>query len=241
MNLYYYRNRWLWFTRPLIQRYASRILSTARFTRVVKRPTRALKRQGWVIPHRTVNALLGAVLLAVAPNVAITAATASTLTGISEPNQTLTAIGAGPELDFTAIYKPQFVYPVGHAPIASPYGWRVAPCAGCSSDHNGVDFHVPAGTPIHAATTGTVVFTGWEGGLGYHIVVDDGYGYVTYYAHMIDGSIPAGIVEGSHVTMGDTIGLVGCTGQCTGAHLHFGLKDEGVFVDPIPVLERYAP
>ena len=140
-----------------------------------------------------------------------------------------------------AIYKPQLIYPVGHASIASAFGWRVAPCAGCSSDHRGVDFHVPAGTPIHAAMTGTVVFTGWSGSYGYLIVIDDGHGFVTYYAHMIDGSIPAGVVVGSHVTMGDLVGLVGCTGACTGAHLHFGLQDEGTFVDPLPVLEKYAP
>jgi murein DD-endopeptidase MepM/ murein hydrolase activator NlpD len=138
------------------------------------------------------------------------------------------------------LYKPQFIYPVGDVSIASAFGWRIAPCAGCSSDHNGTDFHVPAGTEIRASMTGTVIFTGWQGSYGYLIVIDGGHGFVTYYAHMIDGSIPAGIGVGSRVTMGDVIGLVGCTGACTGAHLHFSLQDEGVFVDPLPVLQKYA-
>lgn len=139
-----------------------------------------------------------------------------------------------------ALYTPHMIYPVGRVQIASPFGWRPAPCSGCSSDHDGVDFHVAYGTPIQAALGGTVTFVGWKGGYGYHIVIDDGYGFVMYYAHMIDGSVPAGIGVGSHVNTGDLIGYVGCTGACTGAHLHFGIQDTGTFVDPLPVLDRYA-
>lgn len=241
MHLYYYRNRWRWFTKPLIKEYVAQAFRAIPVPHIVKARRRRRKTQGLVFPRHYLSALLAALLLIVAPNTALTHTVASAAQQSSNRNQTLTATGVMPPLNMDAIYKPQFIYPVGHVTIASPFGWRVAPCAGCSSNHDGVDFHVPEGTPIYAATTGTVIFTGWKSGLGYHIVIDDGHGYVTYYGHMIDGSIPANIGVGAHVTMGDLVGLVGCTGQCTGAHLHFGLQDEGVFVDPMPVLERYAP
>jgi murein DD-endopeptidase MepM/ murein hydrolase activator NlpD len=239
MHLYYYRNRWLWFTRPLIADYVSRVFKTFRISRIVRIRKVSRRTQAPFIPDRRVSALLGVALLVVVPNTALHSFAAYASTNVS--TQTLTAANFTTVYIRGGIYQPQFIYPVGHASIASPFGWRQAPCAGCSSDHDGVDFHVPEGTPIHAAITGVVIHAGWSNGLGYNIVIDDGYGYVTYYGHMIDGSIPAGVVEGSHVTMGDVIGLVGCTGQCTGAHLHFGLQDDGTFVDPMPVLERYAP
>jgi murein DD-endopeptidase MepM/ murein hydrolase activator NlpD len=47
-------------------------------------------------------------------------------------------------------------------------------------------------------------------------------------------------VLGSRVNMGDVIGLVGCTGACTGPHLHFGIQEDGVYVNPLPLLQKYA-
>lgn len=238
MQVYYWRNKWMWFVKPAIKKQMFRLIPNVvapHWRRLRVPPT-------WRIPlnRKQMFAVTSAVMIAVIPNVALNTVVASAQPVITNTNQTLTATGTPPKLDMSAIYKPQFIYPVGHSPIASPFGWRVAPCSGCSSDHAGVDFHVPAGTPILAAQSGTVIFTGWEGGLGYHIVIDDGHGFVAYYAHMIDGSIPAELQVGSHVNMGDAVGLVGCTGQCTGAHLHFGVQDEGVFVDPIPLLEKYG-
>ena len=240
MHVYYWRNKWMWFWKPAIQEQVARVIPkvSPNFRR-----RRRVAHVRWSSSRRQqAVAVACAIALAVVPNVAWGSAVASTSSGyLDGETQTLTATGTPPELNMDAIYKPQFIYPVGHVSIASAFGWRVSPCPGCSSDHNGVDFHVPSGTPILAAQSGTVIFTGWEGGLGYHIVIDGGYGFVAYYAHMIDRSIPAGIVVGSRVAMGDVVGLVGCTGACTGAHLHFGLQDEGVFVDPMSVLEKYAP
>ena len=241
MQLHYYRNKWHCFTKPRVRKYAERLFSTIPLPPALKIRVMFDRRQRLDVPYRHMSALIGATLLVVIPNTAINVFPAYATAPATQHTQTLTATGTPPALNMDAIYKPQFIYPVGHAEIASPFGWRPAPCDGCSTNHDGVDFHVPQGTEIHAATSGTVTFAGWKSGLGYHIVIDDGYGYVTYYGHMIDGSIPASIGVGSHVSMGDLIGLVGCTGQCTGAHLHFGLQDEGVFVDPMPVLERYAP
>jgi murein DD-endopeptidase MepM/ murein hydrolase activator NlpD len=247
MQVFYYRNLWYCFWKPAIQKKidaVANLISNRLQQHVVAPVSGALRHVN--LPKSTqtrfVLILMAIVTLVVTPNVCpecdFSSATAS---GWEGNYQTLTASGyVTPNYDRGGTYQPKMVYPVGHAPIASPFGWRPAPCSGCSSNHDGVDFHVPAGTTIYAAMTGTVTFTGWDGGLGYHIVIDDGYGYVTYYGHMIDGSIPSGLVVGSHVNMGDVVGLVGCTGQCTGAHLHFGVREDGSFVDPMLLLQRYA-
>jgi len=139
------------------------------------------------------------------------------------------------------IYIPNMVYPVGSsAPISSGFGYRDAPCSTCSTNHEGIDFNPGYGSPVYSATDGTVVFVGWEGSLGYHVVIQDAGTWKLYYGHMIGGSTPADITVGSSVKMGQQIGLVGNTGQSTGAHLHFGIQDGTSFVDPYPLLMKYA-
>ena len=247
MQVFYYRNLWHCFWKPAIQKRIDAVtdILSSNLRRYIAVPVLAGLRHVNLpsnVQTRFALILVAILTLVVTPNVCpgcdVSGAQAGTwLT----PGQTLTASSvSAPAYARGGAYQPKLIYPVGNVQIASPYGWRTPPCPGCSSDHEGTDFHVPAGTEIHAAMTGTVVFTGWKGSYGYHIIIDDGYGYVTYYAHMIDGSIPAGIVVGSHVNMGDVVGLVGCTGACTGAHLHFGIQVDGSFVDPMPVLQRYA-
>jgi len=139
------------------------------------------------------------------------------------------------------IYIPKMVYPVGSsAPISSGFGYRSAPCTGCSSFHEGLDFNPGYGSPVYSATDGTVVFVGWEGSLGYHVVIQDAGTWKLSYGHMIGGSAPDGIAVGSRVQMGQQLGLVGSTGQSTGAHLHFAIQDGSVLVDPLPLLLKYA-
>lgn len=239
MRLFYYQNRWRWFWKPAVNKNVANLWHKLPLMPKVRlHPWFTIPK---VVRKRQVVALLWTVVLVVIPNTALSVTPA--IGSVFDPtaNQKLVASDSTVMYDRGGIYQPHLIYPVGHVSIASAFGWRVAPCTGCSSDHTGTDFHVPAGTEIHAAMTGTVVFTGWSGSYGYLIVIDDGYGYVTYYAHMIDGSIPAQFVLGSHVNIGDVVGLVGCTGACTGAHLHFGLQVDGSFVDPLPVLQRYAP
>jgi len=247
MQVFYLRNRWHCFIKPAIQKKIDAVTNVV--SRKVQQHIAVPALAGFkyvnqlrVNQARFVAIMLAIVTLVVAPNVCpdcnASGARASTW---GDNTQTVTANDVEVTLyDRGGIYKPTLIYPVGRAPIASPYGWRTAPCAGCTSDHNGTDFNVPAGTPVKAAMTGTVMFTGWQGTYGYLMIIDAGYGYVTYYSHMIADSTPAKFTVGSSVNMGDVIGLVGCTGACTGAHLHFGLQLDGSFVDPMPVLQKYA-
>ena len=101
--------------------------------------------------------------------------------------------------------------------------------------HTGVDIGILSRLSITAAAEGTVKATGWLPGYeGYGIVVlvDHGQGRETLYAHL--SRVRARV--GQHVEAGTWIGMAGCTGSCTGTHLHFELRDHGVPVDPMPLL-----
>lgn len=89
-------------------------------------------------------------------------------------------------------------------------------------NHNGLDLAAPAGTPIHAAGSGTVIWSGWRtDGLGYCVFIDHGNGLTTVYGHMIRQ--PA-VRVGQYVARGQVIGYVGSTGHSTGPHTHFMVK-----------------
>jgi murein DD-endopeptidase MepM/ murein hydrolase activator NlpD len=88
---------------------------------------------------------------------------------------------------------------------------------------------------VRAATSGTVTAAGWltgYEGYGNVVTVDAGSGYSLLYAHLSE----AHVVPGQWLAEGDPIGLAGCTGSCTGTHLHFELRQDGVPVDPAPYL-----
>ena len=108
---------------------------------------------------------------------------------------------------------------------------------GCSRTHQGEDISAPVGTDIHAATGGTVTFSGVSGsqttGYGNTIKVDDGSGTVTVYSHNSDN----GVSVGDKVQRGDVIGTSGQTGNAAGqpaseAHVHFEVQVNGQRVDP---------
>jgi murein DD-endopeptidase MepM/ murein hydrolase activator NlpD len=123
-----------------------------------------------------------------------------------------------------------FIWPV-NGPITSPFGSRCLGNGDCSS-HPGIDIGVPAGTPIHAAASGTVIYAGWMSGYGNLTVIDHGRGLATAYGHQ--SSIAVGL--GQSVSQGQLIGYVGCTGYCFGAHLHFEVRVNGSPVDPLGYL-----
>ena len=122
------------------------------------------------------------------------------------------------------------IWPV-NGPIASPFGSRCLPNGDCSS-HPGIDIAVPAGTPIHAAAAGSVIYAGWMSGYGNLTVIDHGNGLATAYGHQ--SSIAVSL--GQSVSQGQVIGYVGCTGYCFGPHLHFEVRVNGVPVDPLGYL-----
>jgi murein DD-endopeptidase MepM/ murein hydrolase activator NlpD len=117
------------------------------------------------------------------------------------------------------------IWPV-NGPVVSPFGWR------WGRMHEGIDIGVGYGTPIHAAASGTVITAGWEGGYGNLIVIDHGGGLATAYGHQ--SSFAVGY--GEHVSQGQTIGYVGCTGHCFGPHVHFEVRVNGTPVDPLGYL-----
>ncbi len=95
--------------------------------------------------------------------------------------------------------------------------------------HEGVDIAASTGTPIWAAAAGTVIHAGWLGGYGNLVVVDHGNGLATAYAHA--SAILVNV--GQSVSQGQTVSLVGSTGNSSGPHLHFEVRVNGVAVDPL--------
>ena len=112
--------------------------------------------------------------------------------------------------------------------VASGYGWRVDPVYHTKRFHEGMDFTAPTGTDVYATGNGTVTFSGWRQGFGNLVIVDHGFNYETYYAHLSKSLVHAG----QRVTRGDIIALVGNTGKSTGPHLHYEVHYKGSPVDP---------
>jgi murein DD-endopeptidase MepM/ murein hydrolase activator NlpD len=116
------------------------------------------------------------------------------------------------------------IWPV-NGPITSGFGWR------WGRMHEGIDIGAACGTPIHAAASGTVVFSGWMDGYGNFVIIDHGNGLATAYGHQ-----SAIYVSGGHVSQGQVIGAVGSTGHSTGCHLHFEVRVNGTPVNPLNYL-----
>ncbi len=116
------------------------------------------------------------------------------------------------------------IWPV-NGPVTSPFGYRWGRL------HAGIDIGVPSGTPIAAANSGTVL-VGCGGGYGNCVMIDHGGGFVTLYAHQTTVYVSGG----QSVARGEIIGTVGCTGSCTGPHLHFETRVNGVAQDPMQYL-----
>ncbi len=126
------------------------------------------------------------------------------------------------------------------SPISDGYGARVAPCYGCSTFHNGVDFTPGGGSPIYAIADGVVRYAEVSDyGFGNHVYIVseiNGHQVESLYAHMQMNSSP--LHAGDVVHVGDFVGLVGMTGTATGNHLHFEIKLDGVNVDPFAYLQQ---
>ena len=103
--------------------------------------------------------------------------------------------------------------------------------------HRGIDIGILRSLPVVAAAAGTVTETGYLPGFegyGNVVMVDVGGGYTTMYAHLSR----ADVRRGDFVAAGTRLGLAGCTGSCTGTHLHFELHRDGSAVDPMPFIVR---
>ena len=120
---------------------------------------------------------------------------------------------------------PAFIWPVS-GPITSPFGQR------WGTLHPGIDIGVPSGTPVHAAAAGKVVWCGWMSGYGNLVMIDHGGGYATAYGHNTSVAVSCG----QEVAQGQVIAYSGCTGFCTGPHVHFEVRVNGTPVDPLGYL-----
>lgn len=120
--------------------------------------------------------------------------------------------------------------PVPGARLTSQFGPRMHPIFQEMRMHTGVDFGAAAGTPIRAAADGVVVFAGARGGYGNATIIDHGDSLATLTAHQS----AIYVSPGQRVTRGQVIGAVGCTGYCTGPHLHFEVRVDGTPVNPLP-------
>ncbi len=117
----------------------------------------------------------------------------------------------------------------GREKLSSPFGNRIHPILGKNMFHSGVDIPAPSGTPIKVSGTGTVIHAGWYSSYGKMVMVDHGGGIVTLYGHC--SSIL--VQNGAKVSTGQKIALVGSTGRSTGPHLHFEVRKDGKFQNPI--------
>ena len=151
---------------------------------------------------------------------ALTAASASLAAQIRAEQQTSSGTAAAVTKSSAGL-----IWPVD-GPVTSPFGWR------WGRMHQGIDIGVPTGTPIHAAAAGKVIYCGWETGYGNLVVLDNGGNLATAYAHQSAIAVTCG----EDVSQGETIGYVGCTGECTGPHLHFEVRINGDPVDPLGYL-----
>lgn len=110
--------------------------------------------------------------------------------------------------------------------VSSNYGGRTM--GGRAENHSGLDMSAPTGTPIYATGSGVVTKSGWGTGYGQYVEINHGNGYITRYAHA--SRLIARV--GERVGAGEHIANVGCTGRCTGPHLHYEVVKDGQRKNP---------
>lgn len=145
---------------------------------------------------------------------------------LKRQSESLTAMISKSTKDSGVNVSGGFLKPV-QGRITSPFGWRIHPIFKSKIFHTGIDYGAPYGTPIKAANSGKVIFSGWYGGYGKVVIIDHGSctgaPTTTLYAHMSRQKVTVG----QNVTRGQEIGLVGTTGYATGPHVHFEVRING--------------
>ncbi len=161
---------------------------------------------------------------------------------IAAQNQLIKEVEAAIAADKAALAEAQrlhynggkFAWPAPkYTRISDPFGWRMHPTLHVQKFHNGVDLAAPGGSPILAAYDGKVVAAGYSSSMGNYIMIDHGDNLMTVYMH----ASALYVSKGATVTRGQKIAAVGSTGRSTGNHLHFGVRKNGEYVDPMPYIK----
>ncbi len=121
--------------------------------------------------------------------------------------------------------------------ITSKFGSRIHPVSNISSHHNGVDIAAPEGMAVRTPMKGKVINRYENATGGKQLVIDHGNGYVTGYAHLQDYDVRSG----DNLKENQVIGWVGSTGIVTGPHLHFTVKKNGKYIDPLSKFFPFQP
>lgn len=122
--------------------------------------------------------------------------------------------------------------PAQYSQITSPFGYRIPPTVGASSDHKGIDIGAPEGTEVYAASSGRVVEADYDPARGNYVRIDHENGMSTLYQHLSEIEVSVGDM----VDEGQVIARTGNTGISKGAHLHFEVWVDGMQVDPAAYL-----
>jgi murein DD-endopeptidase MepM/ murein hydrolase activator NlpD len=123
------------------------------------------------------------------------------------------------------------------APISDVFGSQRIFNGTASRPHEGLDFRVPAGTPVKAMNDGTVLLARFLYYEGNFVVLDHGQGLLTLYLHLSELKVK----EGDVVKRGDIMGLSGGTGRATGPHLHVAVRWQGTYLDPARLMQLPLP
>jgi murein DD-endopeptidase MepM/ murein hydrolase activator NlpD len=142
--------------------------------------------------------------------------------------QRLAQVSDAATLENLALMRLPTRLPVDGAELTSAFGNRDDPFTGRRAFHSGFDFAAAAGTAIHAAAGGKVVFAGVRPDFGWVVEIDHGNGLSTRYAHASRLLVQAGAL----VMPGETIATAGSSGRSTGPHLHFEVLRNGAATDP---------
>lgn len=155
--------------------------------------------------------------------VAAAATVANNLTASAAPT---TTASSSYTVNSSGFIKPASGY------YSSPFGYRLSPLTGGSELHRGQD--IAGSGAISAAQSGTVVTAAYHASYGYYVVINhgtiNGVAVETLYAHMQPGLL---VAPGQTVSQGQQIGIMGTTGDSTGVHLHFEVRENGGLVDPL--------
>jgi len=119
--------------------------------------------------------------------------------------------------------------PLPFVRVTSRYGMRRHPVLGYSARHNGTDFGAPYGTPVRATASGVVTGRGRDNGRGNYVIIRHANGFASNYYHL--QRFASGLRQGMRVEQGQAIATVGSTGLSTGPHLHYGLTQNGRFIN----------